>query len=238
MEKDLTALQTPEFAFDPTALLVFGGGGHGKTVIELARATGCYHVVGVVDDSLPAGSMVLDVPVLGGAQVLPEWYKKGVRLAANAVGGIGSPETRLKVFQILAQAGFVCPALAHPTCQIEPSARISAGVQLLPHTYLGSDSTVGFGSLLNSSVTVSHDCHLGVCVNLSPGAILAGGVVIEDLAQIGMGVTINLNLTIGRAARVGNSAVIKANVPPGAVVHAGEVWPSPASRRPGRESNA
>jgi len=42
---------------------------------------------------------------------------------------------------------------------------------------------------------------------------------------IGMGVTINLNVTIGAGARVGNSAVVKLDVPRGAIVRAGAVWP-------------
>jgi acetyltransferase EpsM len=236
MKKDLTDLQIPEFTFDPTALVVYGGGGHGKTIIELARSTGCYRVVGIFDDALPAGSIVMDVPVLGNTQALEECYRQGVRLAANAVGGINHPAVRLQVFENLAKAGFACPTLVHPTCQVESSARLAAGVQLLPHCYVGSDSIIGFGSLLNSGVVISHDCHIGACVNLSPGALLAGGVTLEDFVQIGMGVTININLSIGRGAQIGNSAVIKADVPAGAIVHAGEIWPAPAGRQPGRES--
>ncbi len=217
----------PIFAFDPTAIIVYGGGGHGKTLIELVRATGMYRVVGLVDDGLPAGENVLGAPVLGGAAVLPELYRQGVRLALNAVGGIGNPGVRVRVFRLLAQAGFVCPAVVHPSAHIEPSAVLAAGVQVLPKSYVGTDVRIGFGSLLNSGVIVSHDCALGECTNLSPGAMLAGGVHVEDFAQVGMGVTINLNLTIGRAARVGNGATVKADVPPGGRVRAGATWPPP-----------
>ena len=56
-------------------------------------------------------------------------------------------------------------------------------------------------------------------------ALLAGGVIVEDFAQIGMGATVNLNLTIGQAARVGNGATVKADVPAGGRVWAGVIWP-------------
>ncbi|MEW6181273.1 MAG: acetyltransferase [Chloroflexota bacterium] len=215
----------PVMDYDPTALVLFGGGGHGKTLIELVRAAGTYHWVAVVDDALTPGSEVLGVPVVGGAAALPELYARGVRLAVNGVGGINHPEVRLKVFETLAAAGFNCPALVHPTAWVDSSARLEGGVQVLAKSYVSACAVIGYGSVLNAGVVVSHDCVIGKCVNLSPGALLAGGVRVEDFAQIGMGATINLNLTIGRGARVGNGATVKADVPPGAVVYAGSVYP-------------
>ncbi|MEN4010656.1 MAG: acetyltransferase [Chloroflexota bacterium] len=215
----------PAFDYDPTALLLFGGGGHGKTLIELVRAAGTHRWVGVIDDGLIPGSDVLGVPVLGGANALAEVFARGVRLAVNGVGGINHPEVRLRVFERLAQAGFNCPAVVHPTAWIDSSARLEGGAQVLAQSYVSASAVIGYGSVLNAGVVVSHDCQIGRCVNLSPGALLAGGVRVEDFAQIGMGATVNLNLTIGRGARVGNGATVKADVPPGAVVYAGTIHP-------------
>jgi sugar O-acyltransferase (sialic acid O-acetyltransferase NeuD family) len=213
--------------YAPNSLLIYGGGGHGKTLIELARALGSYDLAGVVDDHLTPGGDVLGVPVLGGQEILPELVSRGLHLVVNGVGGIGNFPVRWKVFELLKAAGFSFPAMIHPTAFIEPSVQVDEGVQVLPKTYIGSASQVGFGSVLNAGVIVTHDCVLGRCVNLSPGAMLAGGVIVKDFAQIGMGVTININITIGAEARVGNGATVKANVPPGGVVHAGAIWPAP-----------
>jgi acetyltransferase EpsM len=215
----------PEIAFDPTAILVFGGGGHGKTLIDLIRSLGTYRIAGVLDDGLPAGTEVLGVPVLGGAGMLPDLYGRGVRLAVNAVGGINHVDVRLRVFEQLAAAGFVCPNLVHPTAFVENSAVLEGGVQVLAKSYVSSSVRIGYGSILNAGVVVSHDCAIGRCVNLSPGALLAGNVCVEDFAQIGMGVTVNINITIGRTARVGNGATVKADVPAEMVVWAGTIWP-------------
>ncbi len=215
--------------FDPTALIIFGGGGHGKTVIELVQAVGSYRIVGVIDDGLPPGSDVIGVPVLGGAKDLEEWHNRGVRLAVNAVGGIGNVGVRIKIFDILAQAGFFCPALVHPTAVIERSSQLDAGAQVLAHAYVGSASRVGFGTVLNVGAIVSHDCNLGKVVNLSPGATLAGNVHVENHAQIGMCATVNLGITVGEGARLGNGCTVKANVPAGTRVRAGTIWPVPVA---------
>ncbi len=220
-----TFLDRIQPSFDPTAILVFGGGGHGKTLIELVQSLGCYRVVGVVDDVLAPGEQIVGVPVLGGPDLLPELYHRGVRLAVNAVGGIGNPDVRVRIFEQLAAAGFVCPAVVHPAAYVEPSAALEAGVQVLAQAYVGSDSHIGFGTVVNAGVTISHDCHIGRVVNLSPGALLAGNVTIEDYAQIGMGATINLHLSVGRLARIGNGATVKADVPGESRVYAGTIWP-------------
>ena len=219
------ALSTPASPFDLTAIIVYGGGGHGKSVIDLLRAQRTYHIVGVVDDGLGQGEAVLGVPILGGGEVLAGLFDQGVRLAVNAVGGIGNVTIRVKVFKRLAEARFVCPPVVHPTAFVEPSATLAAGVQVFPHAYVGSDSKVGYGAIVNTGAILSHDCVLEDFVNVSPGAILAGAVSIGAGALVGMGVTVNLGVKVGARAKIGNGATVKSDVPEGGIVHAGGLWP-------------
>lgn len=217
-------------SFDPGAVVIFGGGGHGKTVIDLVRAMGTYRIVGVFDDGLPEGSEVLGVPVLGGSKDLAEWHNRGIQLAVNAVGGIGNYRTRLKIFDLLTQAGFRFPVLVHPSAVIERSAILETGTQVLAQAYVGSAARVGFGTVLNAGAVVSHDCVLGQVVNLSPGATLAGNVRVENYAQIGMRATVNMQITVGECALLGNGSTVKADVPPNTRVRAGTIWPVPGPR--------
>jgi acetyltransferase EpsM len=218
-------LSVSENASDPTAIVIYGGGGHGKSLIDLLRVLGTYRIVGVVDDGMAVGETVMGVPVLGGSSVLAGLHAQGVHLAVNAVGGIGNIAVRVKVFRQLAEAGFTCPGLVHPTALVEPSAQLSAGVQIFPHAYVGSEVQIGFGTIINTGAIVSHDCHLSDYVNISPGAMLAGGVQVGECVLVGMGVTVNLNVKIGDGARVGNSATVKSDVPPNGVVRAGTTFP-------------
>lgn len=209
----------------PQPVIIFGGGGQGKTLIDLLRLLDAFTIAGIIDDGLPQGSTVMDVPVLGGITQLPELRRQGIRLALNAVGGIGNVDARIRVFDLLAEAGFEFPAVVHPSACVESSAVLEDGVQVGALTYVGSLARVGFGTLINAHVCVSHDCRIGRVVNLSPGALLAGGVQVEDYAQIGMGATVNINLTVGSRARIGNGATVKSAVPAGVRVYAGTIWP-------------
>jgi acetyltransferase EpsM len=219
------AYALPQGPFDPTAILVYGGGGHGKSLIDLLRALGSYRIAGIVDDGVEAGTRIMDLPVLGSSTVLAGLAEKGVRLAVNAVGGIGNISVRIQVFQKLAQAGFACPAVVHPSAWVEPSASLAAGVQVFPQAYVGSEAQLGYGAIVNSGAVVSHDCRVGDYANISPGAILAGEVQVGPAALVGMGATINLQVKIGAGARIGNGATVKSDVPEKGVVRAGAIWP-------------
>jgi len=225
MAGQTVSINVPKSEFDPMAIIIYGGGGHGKSLLDLLRSLGIYRVVGFLDDGLGVGEEIMGAPILGTGEMLADLYDQGVRLAINAVGGIGNIAVRVKVFQRLAEAGFSCPAVVHPTAFIEPSASLSPGVQVFPHAYVGSDVQVGFGGIVNTGAIVSHDCALGNYVNISPGAILAGEVEVGDGALVGMGVTVNLQAKIGAGARVGNGATVKSDVPPNGVVRAGAIWP-------------
>jgi acetyltransferase EpsM len=218
-------LQLQTGRFDPTAIIIYGGGGHGKALIDLIRMLGTYPIAGIVDDGLPTGSLIMGVPVLGGSNILAKLIEQGVHLAANAVGGIGNIANRISVFEHLTSAGFSCPTLVHPTAFIEPGAFLAEGVQVMPHAYVGSEAQVGFGAIINTGAIVSHDCTVGDYANLSPGAILAGEVTVGSATLVGMGVTVNLRVKIGNRARIGNGATIKQDVPEGSIVHAGTIWP-------------
>jgi acetyltransferase EpsM len=216
-------------SIDPHAVVIYGGGGHAKALIELIEAGGSYHVAGVLDDNLAVGSKLFTVPVLGTGDLLLRLKAQGIGLVVNAVGGIGDITPRLRIYERIAAAGLKVPSVVHPRALIEKSARVAEGAQVFFNAYIGSDTRTGFGCIINTGAILSHDCELGDYVNVSPGAILAGAVTVGERTLIGMGVTINLGVKVGSGVRIGNSAVIKNDVPDNSIVRAGAIWPERAN---------
>lgn len=221
----ISQLNIPEGERSKT-IVIYGGGGLGKTIIELIQSIGEYLIIGIIDDGIEPGIRILNIPVLGSSKHLEELKKKGIYQAVNAVGGIGDVIIRSKVFETLNKADFSLPSVIHPTAIIEQSAIIESGVQVFANSYIGTEVRIGFGCLINTGSIISHDCVLGDQVNISPGTILAGGVKVGNQALIGMGVTVNLGVLIGESARIGNGATIKGDVPPKTIVRAGTRWPA------------
>ena len=206
-------------------MLVYGAGGHGRSLVELLRLLPGYQVEGFVDDGIDQHESLLGLKVLGGRDALQQLFNQGITLAVNGVGGISNPAIRREVFELLNGIGYFCPTLIHPTAFLEATAMLSDGVQVFPLAYVGSQVRIGFGSIINTGVIISHDCVLGELVNLSPGATLAGGVEVGAGALVGMRATINLNVKVGSGARIGNGATVKADVPAHGIVPAGATWP-------------
>ena len=215
----------PEIPEGENRLVIYGAGGHGRSLADLIRKMGGYQLVGFIDDGYTPGEEVLGLAVLGGREKLAELAQEGIRLAVNGVGGIGNLKSRLDVYDLLKQSGFRCPTVLHPTAFIENSAVLGEGCQVMPLAYIGTQVEACFGCIINTGAIVSHDCQLADYVNLSPGATLAGGVIIGEGSLVGMRATVNLNVRIGRRALIGNGATVKADVPDGGVVPAGTIWP-------------
>lgn len=216
---------TPQLTLTDQSILIYGAGGHAKTVMEMVQQMGNFQIAGIIDDN-PAlkGATVLDIPVLGGRELLPGLAAQGLRLAANGVGGIIDIGIRIKLFELLAGYGFDLPALLHPRATVEPSAQLSEGVQVFANAYVGSQTRLHERCMVNTSAVVSHDCEIGTYTHIAPGALLAGHVYVGQQALVGMGVTTIIGLKIGDRARIGNGAVLLADVPEKAIIPAGKIW--------------
>jgi sugar O-acyltransferase (sialic acid O-acetyltransferase NeuD family) len=206
-------------------LLIYGAGGHAKSVMEIVRQSGEYAIAGIVDDN-PAltGKQVLGIPVLGTRAILPALRAQSVTLAANGVGGIVDIGVRLRLFELLAGYGFNFPTLVHPRVAVEPSARLGEGVQVFANAYIGAEAELQARCMVNTNAVVSHDCVIGAYTHIAPGALLAGHVHVGERTLVGMGVTVHIGVRIGDGVRIGNGAIILADVPDQTIVQAGRFW--------------
>jgi sugar O-acyltransferase (sialic acid O-acetyltransferase NeuD family) len=205
-------------------LLLFGGGGHTKTIIDMVRQIGAWTIAGIVDDNLAIGNEVLGIPVLGKRDILQELFNMGIRLASNGVGGILDIAVRVRIFELLENYGFSFPKLIHPRSTVEPSASLGDGVQVFANAYIGSLAILHPRCMVNTNAVISHDCEIGAYTHIAPGALLAGQVQVGEHTLIGMGVTTTIGVRIGSGARIGNGAIILADVPDKMVVQAGRYW--------------
>ncbi len=206
-------------------ILIFGAGGHAKSIMEMILQLDEFAIAGILDDNEKLrGSQVLGIPVLGTRSRLSELVDLGVNLAANGVGGILDINIRIRIFELLEGAGFTFPMLVHPRATIEPSAQVEAGVQVFANAYVGSEARLHSKCMINTNAVVSHDCEIGAYTHIAPGALLAGHVHVGDRSLIGMGVTTSIGVKVGSGVRVGNGAILLADVPDRTIIQAGRFW--------------
>ena len=194
------------------ALAVLGAGGHGRVVGDAALSSGCWSELVWYDDvvrTMPDGALVegsLEALVLD----------RGT--TRQAALGIGNAETRSFWMTRIETAEIDLVPVVHRGAHVSPSATISAGAVVLAGAVINSGATIGTGAIVNTAASVDHDCLLGHCVHVSPGANLAGGVVVEEYAWVGIGASVMQGVTIGRHAIVGAGAAVVRDVPPNSTV--------------------
>ncbi|MBM3394783.1 MAG: hypothetical protein FJY37_09165 [Betaproteobacteria bacterium] len=195
-------------------IAILGGGGHAKVCIELIRATGEWHIVGILDSIQPIGSEVMEVPVIGrDTDADLQWLRtEGVQGMVNGIGLVENHRQRATIHARLRNAGLRLPNLIHPSAIIEPSSSMGSGNQIMAGAIVGSEVKIGDGCIINTGSIVSHDCRIGNDVHLAPGSILAGAVVIGDRSLVGMGSTVFLRVRIGQDAVIPNGTTVTRDV--------------------------
>jgi len=192
--------------------VILGGGGHAAVVIDAMQAGGG-RPHAVLDDNKDLwGRDLLGVPIIGGDDKLPDLIQQGVTHFIVGVGSVGNALPRRKLFETALLAGLSPINAIHPAAAIASSALVRDGAVVLANAVINPRAAVGANVIINTSATVEHDCVIADDTHISPGAVLAGGVVIGNSCHVGAGAIIREGIKIGDRAMVGAGAVVVGDV--------------------------
>ena len=189
-------------------LLLVGGGGHCRSVLDCVLRSGAYDAIGIVEREGAADKTVLGVPVVGHDADLPRLLADGWHYAAVTLGSIGAPTRRRALCQQLKALGFQLPVLADPSAVISSHAELAEGAFVGKRAVINAGSSVGACAILNTGSVLVHDCTVGGFVHVSPGAVQA-----EANAHVGAGAVVMQGVRIGRDSIIGAGSVIIRDVP-------------------------
>lgn len=197
-----------------TDLLLIGGGGHCRSVIEALTGTH-WKAAGIIDKNpLLYGMKINEIPVLGSDAEL-ERLKNDFEYALVTVGQTISHEPRAKLFNKLKQAGFKLPVIIANSAIASRSAKIGSGTILLHFALVNANAQIGENCILNSRSLVEHDAIIGDNCHVSTGAIVNGGARIGDNVFIGSGAIIREGASVGANSLVGMGSIVRKDVPGG-----------------------
>ena len=187
-------------------IVLLGGGGHCKVVIDAIRKADKYEIEGIVDPNLGREDEILSVPVLGGDNELSVIRKKDVKNAFVAVGSVGDCSRRRELFEKIKDAGFGIPCIIHPGAVIGEGVEVGKGTFVAARAVINPGTTIGDNVIINTSSSVDHDCRIGDHVHIAPGVTLSGNVEVEEGAHVGTGakVTQCARITKGQKIKAGS----------------------------------
>ena len=157
-------------------ILLLGGGGHCKSVLDCLISTDNYGKIGIIDYDKSASALGVDV--IGTDDDLPRLFQEGWSEAFITVGSVGHTTLRRKLFSLVKQCGFYTPSI------IDSSAIIARGTIIRDGTFIGKRAVINSGSIIgecviiNTGAIVEHDCQINDFVHICPGTTLCGQVMV------------------------------------------------------------
>ncbi len=172
-----------------TELVIYGAGGFGREVADLANDCNAgiiqYKVVAFVDDDPTMQGNNLDgIPVLN----LEEAYirhSQGLMVVA-----VGSSKARASLVTKAAFMGFGFDTLVHPNVIVSKWADLGKGVVVCAGSIITANAIIGAFAQINMDCTIAHDVHVGQYTTLAMGVHIGGYVNVGRYVFIGNGAVI------------------------------------------------
>jgi sugar O-acyltransferase (sialic acid O-acetyltransferase NeuD family) len=165
-------------------IILIGGGGHCKSVIDVIELEGKYNIAGIIDSEKKQSSKILDYEVLGNDDEilnLANSYKN----ALITVGQIKSPNLRIELYELVKKAGFFMPSIVSPRSYISKYATLGAGTVIFHDVIINVNAKIGINCIINNKALIEHDCYVGNHCHISTNVTLNGGVNVKNGCFIG-----------------------------------------------------
>lgn len=163
-------------------LILIGGGGHCKSVIEVAESAG-YTIVGILDRPEEVGKKVLAYEVIGVDDDITQYVDKAEFVIT--VGFIKNPTLRIKLYNKVLQAGGKLATLIASTAHVSKYAVLGAGTVVMHQAIVNAGAVIGDNTIINTFANIEHDAHIGNQCHISTGAMVNGDCVVGDNCFIG-----------------------------------------------------
>ncbi|WP_458396079.1 UDP-N-acetylbacillosamine N-acetyltransferase [Campylobacter sp.] len=132
---------------------------------------------------------------------------------------IGNALIRQKLQNLVLSSGFELITLIHPTAVIGSDVTIGNGSVVMPGAIINAKSTIGNGVIINSGAIIEHECTIGDFAHICPGVAIAGGSLVGERSWIGIGSSIIQNITIKPDITIGAGSVVVKDILEGSLAY-------------------
>ena len=190
-------------------LILLGGGGHCKSVIDVAESAG-YNILGVLDMPEDVGKDVLAYKVIGTDDNIPQYVDKAEFVIT--VGFIKNPAVRIKLYNKVKAAGGRLATIIASTAYVSKYAEVGEGTVIMHNAFVNAGAKVGANCIINTFVNIEHDAVVGDQCHISTGTMVNGECKIGDNTFIGSQSVCANCIEIGSDIIVGAGSVVRKSI--------------------------
>ena len=186
-------------------LILIGGGGHCKSVIDVAELAG-YNILGILDMPEDVGKSVLDYKVIGTDDDIPQ-YADNTEFIIT-VGFIKNPAIRVRIFNKVKEAGGKLATLVASTAHVSPYATLGEGTVVMHQAVVNAGAQVGANCIINTFCNIEHDALIGNQCHISTGTMVNGDCKVGERVFIGSQSVLANGITVGNDIIIGAGSVV------------------------------
>ena len=189
-------------------IVLAGGSGHCKVIIETLKELNIYDEILITDASLMPGTKILGCEVVGNDDSLQRLFDEGVTDAFVAVGSIKTTLVRRKIAEKIESIGFHEPVIIDNTAVVASSAKIGKGTYIGKNAVVNADCKIGNYSIINTAAIMEHECVCGDFCHVSIGAVCCGNVCLGNDVFVGANSTVIQKVSLPSNTIVGAGSLI------------------------------
>lgn len=186
-------------------IILVGGGGHCKSVIDVAESAG-YTILGILDMPEMVGSSVLGYPVLGTDDDIPNYVDKAEFIIT--VGHIKNNTVRKKIAMRIEKAGGKLATIVASDAYVSKYATVGEGTVIMHKAFVNADAKVRRNCIINTMANIEHDAVIGDFCHISTGVMVNGGANIGDDTFVGSQSVINQMININGGVIIASGSIV------------------------------
>ncbi len=189
-------------------IILIGGGGHCKSVIDAIESKNEYEITAIIDKAENIGGTVLGYKIEACDENIGDYIQAGIKYCFISIGSTGNPDARIKAFNFIKKTQLILPDIAHVSSFVSSRSKTGKANFIGAGAIINAGAVIGDNCIINTGAIIEHDCVIGNNVHIATGAVLSGGVVVGDNSHIGSGACIKQYIKIGSETIIGAGAIV------------------------------
>jgi len=188
---------------------IYGYGGHGLEVEELARVINLkenrWEKIIFVDD---AKDKIDNEKIFSFEDIISKYSPKDIEFMT----GIGEPVIREKLYNKVKEKDYCFAILVHPSASVAESAVLEEGTMVAHNAFVSIKAHLFTNALVQPLACVHHECSVGRNSVVSTSAVMGGNSSLGYNSFIGLGASVKQGISVGNGSVVGMGAIVIKNV--------------------------
>lgn len=187
---------------------IYGSGGAGREVKEIAVELNQWEEVVFIDDAV-------DADVFKGIRRMSfyRFQEEFSAETAEVVIALGEPKTKILLYHRVKDGGFKFGNVIHHSAWVSPTATLGKGVVLRAGVVINADAVIEDNVTVMEQSCIGHDVILRKHCQISGYVIVGGGSEIGEGTYIGLSVPVKDHIRVGSNAIVGMGSVVVREIP-------------------------